>query len=198
MSCQIIVCGVLNIDFLSNCIAQKELVNTLSFYSITNFVNEPTRISFYSSTCIDYMCTNFNSFGFICSVVENAISDHTAQILSLSLNSQDYGDNYVFTRLLSTMNYNTFVSYVSKKTWLEVYNCSDVNKAFEIFVNILKYYIDISFPMKKVNTNLAKNNKNWITKGIQNSSKNLKYLYSRMKITNNENDFIIAFYKLYM
>lgn len=195
VNCQIIVCGDLNIDFFSNSIAKKELVNTFLTYNLTNVVNEPTRISHNTSTCIDYICTNFNSFNMTCTVIENAISDHTAQVLSLSLNLRDYEENYIFTRLLSAMNYNTFASYVSRETWLDVYNCSDVNKAFEIFVNILKFYIDISFPIKKVNANQTKNKKNWVTKGIQISSKNLKYLYSRMKITNDKND--IDFYKRY-
>ena len=57
-----------------------------------------------------YLCTNFNSFNMTCTVVQYAISDHNTQILSLSL--QDYRDNYVFIRFLSTINYNIFESHM--------------------------------------------------------------------------------------
>ena len=187
-NCKIIICGDLNIDYSSNCKQRDELIDVFSSYNVVNLVNDPTRIHFNSSTSIDYMCTNFNSTDMSCDVVENVISDHTAQILSLNLNSVAKANEYMFTRLLSRRNYDTLLALINRETWFELYNCQDVNEAFTIFVNTLKYYIDTSFPVIRINTNRRSNRKSWITKGIRISSKTLKKLYKKYKNTNEVHD----------
>lgn len=195
---KIILCGDFNIDQLVNSVAKNELNDILSSYNILNLVNSATRFSnniYNTATSIDYMCTNLKDSEVFCKVVPTAISDHTGQILSIEA-ERSPTDNDVYTRFLSKNNYDMFLSNISRETWDEVYICSNVNKAFEIFVNTLKYYIEVSFPFRKVNFKSQHcSKKDWLTKGIKISSNNLKKLYSKMIDTNDPDD--ILSYKKY-
>lgn len=190
-NCHVILCGDLNIDHLVTCNATNNLTDIFNSFNLYNNVNEATRITSISATAIDYMCTSFNFFEKTCHVMNNILSDHTAQILSFRIEKDRHLDKkFVTTRLLSHNNFETFISYIRNESWQDVYNCNDVNKAFELFINSLKHYIDIAFPVRKINVNKP-TKKPWVTKGIRTSSEKLKDLYNVMKLTGNQNDKII-------
>lgn len=69
------------------------------------------------------------------------------------------------------------------ETWESVYKHKNINSACETFVKVLKFYVDIAIPIKKVKINQCK--KSWITLGIKTSSKNLKLLSKFSKTTHN-------------
>lgn len=198
---QIIFCGDLNIDQLNsdNAIkanAKKELLDLFFSYNINVLVDQPTRIYNNSSSIIDYMCTNGNSTDFKCDVQYNALSDHSAQILNFNIFAESFNmKTYFISRSLSKHNYDTFLSYISKESWHEIYSCQYVNEGFEMFVGILKHYTDIAFPFKNINTQNKSSKKSWITTGIYISSQRLKELYNRMIFTKDLND--VSFYKKY-
>lgn len=187
---RIILCGDLNIDHLKSCNATNTLIDILDSFELNNNVKEATRSSNNSATSIDYMCTTYNFFENTCHVLPNALSDHTAQMLSFRMdNESDIDKKFIITRSLSQYNFQLFNSYISNESWQEVYNCTDVNKAYDLFINTFKHYVEVAFPLKKVNVNKT-SNKSWVTKGIRISSEKLKYLYN-MTINGNQNDKVI-------
>ena len=69
---KIILCGDLNIDFLSYSESRNILVDIMGTCNIDFIINEPTRYTVNSSSSIDYICTNFSSeyYNLSCSVIE--------------------------------------------------------------------------------------------------------------------------------
>ena len=183
---KVILCGDLNMDFLSNSENRNNLVDILNAYNIDFNIREPTRVTSDSSSATDYICTNLRN-NLSCTVFENGVSDHTGQVLKFEYNQQHNADNFLYTRIFNEHSYNSFLHYLSTESWVEVYNSRNVDEGFEIFSNILKYYFEISFPKKRVKVNHS-NNKPWLTLGIINSSQKLKLLHKIMIQNNNEAD----------
>lgn len=193
---KIILCGDLNIDFLSHSDSRNSLVDIVGAYNIDFIIDEPTRCTSNSSSSIDYICTNLNSehYNLSCTIIENGVSDHMAQILTYDCPQSQKSYNFVYTRVFNDYSYNTFLNYLSRESWASIYNCQSVNEGFELFSNILKHYFQIAFPIKKLK-NGNKSNKLWLTRGIIISSHKLKFLYKIMTQTRNEAD--KEYYKKY-
>ncbi|KAL3267305.1 hypothetical protein HHI36_011436, partial [Cryptolaemus montrouzieri] len=58
-----------------------------------------------------------------------------------------------------------------------VWSENDVNRPYEMFDSVMRYYINIMFPVKNI-ANKAYNS--WITKGIKISSERKRFLYGEM------------------
>lgn len=183
-----VLCGDLNIDYLSESTHKYDLVNIMSSYNIKNLISEATRITANSKKSIDYMCVNFNQC-VSCSVIHSDLSDHSAQLLMLN-KSQCSSPTYVTKRIFNLSNYQTFTSYISREQWLNVYMANNVNEAFELFSSTLMYYINISFPFTKVYVSNKNKSKPWVTQGIKNSSVQLKILHKKMLQTNAKVDIL--------
>ena len=176
----IILCGDININYLLNSPERNELVDILHAYGFDNYLEEPTRRTSISSSAIDYICTNFgkDSYNISTSVCFNGISDHSAQFLKINCNLDLNVNKFTYKRVYSSDNYATLFFHLSNETWFDVYQTKDTNEAFKIFINQLKYYIDVAFPVKKI---YSRNTiKPWLTRGIKISARKLKDLYAIM------------------
>lgn len=196
-NCDIIVCGDLNIDYLSNSNEKNELCDLLQTYNINMIINEPTRISYNSATCIDYICTNFceTPYKVTCHVIDNGISDHTSQILQYEfIVPSDSNLDHRYTRLYTEENYKQFFYHLGKESWNNIYNAVTPEEGFTNFINILNYYHDICFPFIKIKNKVNIKN-GWVTRGIKISSQKLKLLHQIKAQTNDPND--IIFYNKY-
>lgn len=83
---KIIIGGDFNINVSDNneSRVKERLLQLLNAYNISPNFKEPTRITATSATCIDNIFTNFqDSVG---RIIEPCLSDHTAQIISFTLN----------------------------------------------------------------------------------------------------------------
>nr|CAH7761994.1 unnamed protein product [Callosobruchus chinensis] len=143
-----------------------------------NIVGEATRVSQKSATAIDYVCLNVEQSDYSQSVIFNGISDHSCQLLTLhrciKLSPGICENKY--SRSFSKTNYNNFNNSMQKENWEDVYATKDVNEGFKTFLNIFQYYVDDSFPLKKVQTG-KRHNKPWLTQGIRISGQRLKDLH---------------------
>lgn len=191
----LIVCGDLNIDYLSNSVHKYRLSNLFSMYNLDVHVTEATRICLNSSTCIDYICSNFlnNNRNTICKIVPNGLSDHTCQILSFDVPNFVPNRKDKKARVLSDSNYRNFIYHVSKEIWSNVYDAQSVNDGFRAFSDNLFYYVDTCFPLSNVKETCDK--KRWITQGIRISCEKLKLLSRIMMATRRPED--ERSYKLY-
>jgi hypothetical protein len=69
---------------------------------------------------------------------------------------------------------------LSKEHWHEVYQTLEVNSALQIFMENFGYYFNIAFPYKLHKLRNVQSNK-WITKGLKNSGKRMRFLNSLRK-----------------
>ena len=189
----VILCGDLNIDYLSNSTEKNELCDLLQTYNVNMIIHEPTRIFYNSTTCIDYICTNFcdTHYNVTCQVIDNGISDHTCQILQYEyIIPSDYNTDHRYTRFYNEANYKHFLYNLGKESWSNLYSAVSSEEGFSNFTNTLIYYHDICFPLIRIKNKIKVKNK-WVTRGIQISAQKLKLLHQIKAKSNDPNAIIV-------
>jgi hypothetical protein len=88
----------------------------------------------------------------------------------------------IIKRNINDYNIAEFKLKLSYENWELVFNNTDINTGFNIFLNILLRYFYESFP--KVSRRKYKQF-TWITSGIRISCKNKRVLYEELKRSNN-------------
>jgi hypothetical protein len=68
-------------------------------------------------------------------------------------------------RQLTNNNIEEFKNLLSKESWNEVFNHSDVNSSLKAFLDIFLHCFDIAFPYKRVKLR-ERINKRWLSKGL--------------------------------
>jgi len=68
-------------------------------------------------------------------------------------------------RQLTNNNVEEFKNLLSKESWNEVFNHSDVNSSLKAFLGIFLHCFDIEFPYKRVKLR-ERINKRWLSKGL--------------------------------
>lgn len=178
---KIIVCGDMNINYLSESHDKDKLIDLINSLYLNPIFNEATRITPTSESAIDYIFTNFNNIIVKKRIIHNGLSDHSAQVISFPVTEENKYTNYK-SRSFSKKNIKLFTSYLETEDWNDLINCNgDIDEKFSIFNNILLYYYDLSFKLvTKTKHNFCKT-KNWITPGLKVSAANLKDLFIQQK-----------------
>lgn len=185
-----VLTGDFNINFSDKESTDRQtLANLLTCFNLNMHVNSYTRVSQYSSTTIDYFCTNLNK-GVSCSIVSPGLSDHEAVYCSLEIESNITTNNkYKYGRLYSKNNYNRFFQYCLQCDWNDILNR---DSSLDDFYKCLIYAFSKAFPIQKIK---IKKKKPWLTRGIKTSAKNLRNLHYIRKYT--QEVFFFEYYTKY-
>lgn len=183
VNCRVILSGDLNINFINNISpATLALKNLLRSYGLSMYINSPTRVTEESSTVIDYFCTNLVENKVNCDIVSTpGLSDHEALLASFSLLCTKQKIPHRYGRVFSSENFNKFSDSCSLVDWECVLTSG---QPLETFHMVLHNTFTKSFPLRSMRAKKPK--KNWITKGIKTSSRNLKSLHFIRKFTNSQ------------
>jgi len=190
-----ILCGDINIDYLTDSDRKSQLDALLTTYNLTSRVNFPTRIQKNSATAIDNIFIDMSRMGnYTISPLINGLSDHDAQFITLhSYISRPPLNNYRLIREINDHMINDFLNQLSCETWDNVFSTDDVNIMFNSFLDTYLKMFHSSFPLKRVYLN--KKHKNWITLGISMSCKHKRELFTACR--NNNNPDVLKHYKSY-
>lgn len=187
--CNFIIVGDFNINVLNtenNTV--KLLKNLLNSFNLIWQINSPTRVTPYTSTAIDNVITNINTYNFNVEIVDMAISDHFGQIVTLNTSNVTLDPPKIDKkRNVCFRNVQRLKQLLQNETWDFVYQSYDANMSFDLFYNKFISYLDRTCPYKNVRTTNFSKNSNWITKGILVSRKKLKHLNKLRIQTQNEN-----------
>jgi hypothetical protein len=191
---KLIIAGDFNIDILKESPPRFKFVDILGRYNICLHINDPTRLTCGSNTCIDNIASNFKPDYCSCTIVGGYLSDHTAQLMTVSLTQQQiYRDNNKSKTLInsskriqifSKLNINTFYDNLSKESWNSLYvledKISDCNILYQKFLSIFFMYFEQCFleRNKKINSDSHVQVKRWVTQGIRISCEKAKYLHA--------------------
>jgi exonuclease III len=106
----LILCGDFNINHLDESNKKHLLVTLLASFNLFSTVTFPTRIANNTSTLIDNIYININSFKISVYPLINGLSHHDAQVISLSnvLNSNPK-IHYTLTRRIDSYSTRTFI-----------------------------------------------------------------------------------------
>lgn len=175
----ILLCGDFNIDYMNSDSSNTQyLLSILNSFNLIMHVDSTTRESQFSSTCIDYVCSNFDADRVLCSVIPSGLSDHNAIEFTMPLDDFQK-KKYKYGRLYSSKNYNRFHLNCIELDWG---NIMLLNDPFLAFYNQLVEVFNRSFPVQKIK---IKQKKPWITQGIKISSRNMQSLHYIRKFTDN-------------
>lgn len=190
---QILLCGDFNVDFLQSSKEVDNLLDLLLSYNIKPVIKAPTR----KTKCLDNICVNFGEDIYEAKTIKNGIGDHDiAQTIHIKLSDEKIRNKKIIYREThKDENINFFLNLLAQETWNDVFNCiGDANNKYNIFIQILKYYFNMAFPVKtKTISNNGKKTKPWLTRGLIVSGKRLKELHA----LHSNNEQLNNYYKQY-
>lgn len=178
----IILCGDYNIDLLNTKKhkATEDFTDTMYSINLYPLITKPTRITNHSATLIDNIFTNILDGNVASGILINDISDHLPIFMVYNVNSKIVNKNPTFTccRLKSEQALKDFKRDLFSQDWEAICEESDVDVAYDLFMNTFILLYDKHCPMKK---HWGKNDSSapWITKGLANACKKKNYLYKQ-------------------
>ncbi len=145
---EIICMGDFNYDGLKrNSSEWKELERTMSTFQLNQIITKPTRVTEQSKSCIDHVWTNnphlYSQWG----VVSCTLSDHSMIYTARKSVKLKAKATFIEARSYRKFNQTAFVQDLNKEQWQSVFDCSNVDQAWDNFSDIL---LPICAPIKKV------------------------------------------------
>lgn len=183
-SAYIILTGDLNINFDERSSAcTTHLSHLLESHNLQMHVKSPTRITRYSSSTIDYVCSNYCNEFISCTVENAALSDHEAVFLNVLKSKRQVKSSKRYGRVFSGRNYDRFYNVCASSCWESILETEDPISTFHTKIVGL---FNNTFPITKIKPK-KQSKKAWFTKGLTVSSKNLRSLHMIRKYTSSPN-----------
>lgn len=145
----IIIGGDFNIDFNVSSSMLSDLTNIFSYNNMCRLIYNPTRVTSKTSKCIDNIVVNAVEKVCEANIIKSNLSDHFAQYAKVITN-HTFEDNFTFKRFFTDENILNFCQYLQDIDWTELFAINSCNDAFNCFMNIITYYFDLCFPIKKL------------------------------------------------
>ena len=154
---------------------RKSYTNLLGLHKFKQLIKEPTRVTDTSATCIDHIFVNKSEKVCQAGVIKSGISDHfitfcTRKISRDSLNKH----NTVSARSMKNYCSENYIEKLQRINWENVFDCSNVNDAWNSFKTMLLQVINDIAPVKEVRIKVR--TEPWMTSDI------LKLIYERDRI----------------
>lgn len=161
----LIICGDFNIDLLKKNKMTTDFLDVLTTFNLKHTIHKPTRITTHSRTLLDNIIMNRRDSELEGDVIENALSDHSAQVLTLPQagSTNNYAPHQF--RNYSQAKLKEFQCELSHQDWTTVMNTMDVDEAYNRFSTILIDLSNVVFSFRTAKK--PRGHVKWITKGIK-------------------------------
>ena len=182
--CMII--GDFNLNLQDSSSRVNSWIESLSSLNYTQLVNEPTRVTQYSSTLIDHAFTNKPSNISNVFVPKLSISDHYPVCLTRKVNSRHVAEHphkIISYRSLKHFDVNLFLVDLASLPWNTLDECPNIDDAFETFIALYNKALDKNAPMKKKRVKRI-HQPNWINNEILDAIKQRNYFHKRKDFMN--------------
>jgi len=180
-----ILCGDFNIDYTIDSCRKHLLDSLLASFNLFSTVKFPTRISTHYSSQIDNIYVNGYKFDFSVYPFTNGLSDHDAQIITLTDISTPIPEkSFSLIRKVDNNTIRNFV-YSLNENWENVFVEENVNIIYNNFVNTYLRILYASFPFVRLRN--LQNSKPWLTKGTKISCLHKRRLYLTYRNSTNPN-----------
>jgi hypothetical protein len=155
----------------------QEVQNLLEGHDLINTVRSSTRITSSTESLIDVIIINKDTPELRANVVDLGFSDHLAQIIKINIGKGNRRNKIVMRRQFTNNSVEEFKNLLSKQSWNEVFNHSDVNSSLKASMDTFLHCFNTAFPCKRVKSRDTVN-KRWLSKGLIVSSKRINVLNS--------------------
>lgn len=167
-------------------------------FNFNQHINEPTRITKTSATCLDLIFTNFNPIKMSFQVLEYGLSDHKGVLINMKntpLQSKQLF--YKDRRIFNERQINLFKTRLKEIDWNNFLKKENgVNENYNSFLQLINKILDETIPIRKLKIN-AHRNKKWLTKGVKISCKHKRLLRILNSQTKTKNPILEEYYKKY-
>ena len=174
-----IVLGDFNADWLGN--PPKRYLDIINLYQLTQLINEPTRITTTTKTCIDHILVqSCNLINFV-KVLPPFCSDHSVPCVNIIKTKPN---NYSFKRnifIYSKLNKERFLSLLQEIDWLKIFLVDDINVSAETFTDIFFSIAKQCMPTKTVK--VRSNDTPWMTDELRCSIVKRNKMYKKAKLS---------------
>lgn len=184
---EIIIVGDTNIDLIkseNNALTNAYLDSFISNSFIPK-ISLPTRVTNNSATLIDHIFQKISDVPTYQGTIPVDITDHYINFISLDLTDPDVSlEKNVTYRVQNEASMNSFKNALNDANWDDVINSSNVDTAYNSFIDIYTKIMNEKLPVRtsKFNRKFHKI-KPWITKGIITSMKQRYKLSIKLKKT---------------
>ena len=163
----------------------KETANYLEMmysFGLVPVINRPTRITGHSATLIDHIFTNtYTASALYQGILLTDITDHFPIFHIAQFETKNtVNDEYIYKRIMSQKNYDSFHLLISQIDWANVTGCNDCQTSFSTFYDIIKRCYDKAFPIQKIKKGYN-NRLPWLTDELKQSIKYKNKLYVKAK-----------------
>lgn len=174
----LVLVGDFNIDLLAK--QDKAVVryrDVMNSFGLLSLVEDPTRVTELSSSCIDHVFTSLSENHCSANVIISAISDHYAQLVCITEDEglQQAPPTKQVRRIITAQGIEEFQQRVARESWEQVRSAVTVDDKAENFQAVLKWHHDIAFPLRPTQQRIAKSLP-WITPGLLKSRETLRWL----------------------
>ena len=193
----VILMGDMNVDLLHFDTNEKTNIylNNVTSNGLLPIITRPTRVTNHSATLIDHIITN-KIENYISGIILTDIADHFGAFGIFKNGEIQRKPNKIVTRIFNDKTISKFKSLLTTTDFTSVRNYTDVNTAYEEFLNLFHDTFDRAFPKKEINPSQKyTKHKPWFTEGLLNSLKTKSVLYKKkLKSSTDDN---INNYKAY-
>lgn len=160
---QPIIIGDINLDILKSNTNSEHYLNILAEHGYISCINNYTRITNNSKSCIDHIFLPQRLFhdSITAMIINTAITDHTSQLLCLPNKSEDNTTKQPLNQR-QQINYEQLNTLLTNEDWASVMRENDPNTAYTTFLNTYSKHIKECTESKTIK-NKERKIKPWIT-----------------------------------
>uniref|UniRef100_A0A669B1C7 Reverse transcriptase domain-containing protein n=1 Tax=Oreochromis niloticus TaxID=8128 RepID=A0A669B1C7_ORENI len=176
------ICGDFNIDLLNptRLKAIDDFTDTMYSLSLYPTITKPSRITSHSATIIDNIFTNVMDFQINSGLLVCDITDHLTVFTLCDCNLKKIDTKITIAkRTINEEAIHAFNFDLAQQDWSSVYDESDVDKAYDNFLDIFTMLNNKHCPVNEHKTKKKKIKSPWLTKGIINACKKKNNLYKQ-------------------
>ena len=146
----------------------RDFFEIMTSYSYLPTIFRPTRITSYTATLIDNCFTNNYEHSADSGILITDISDHLPifHISDLKARNHIPQNKYSISRQIDKENIDKFKVNLGSVNWQTVYESTDSNIAYNIFLNEFNDLYDKIFPLIKRKIRKTQARKPWISKAL--------------------------------
>lgn len=163
-----IIAGDININIINPDIS-FDYLNTMATHNFISCINESTRITNHSRSCLDHIFTkNINSDNIQAFIPKCKITDHFGTIVLIENSVNNIKDCHTSQNKTRTkINIKLLNLLISSQNWNDIIDRNNIDKSFQHFLNKIEEMINMSsFNHVFKKSNKYKRIKDWITKGL--------------------------------
>ena len=160
--------GDYNIDLMKMdvCLYVNDFAELMASHCFFPIIYNPTRITKESATLIDNIFSNTVHEFLKIGILLTDITDHLPIFATLSWNKPVNSERVFYKRNITDSGFQLFNRNFSTLNFQNMYNTSDVDMKYNLFMNAFKNIYDSCFPLKKITIKERKSVKLWITNEI--------------------------------